>query len=357
VPIPYVNIARDADLQNGSQTVDISGNHVALAKSNLGTSTGNEPGTAGGGLVSSKIKGKLTWTSSSLDVKIEGEGVVRFMDVGLHNGNKSNTTGANGGSLSVGYGDDFKKKGPCDNCDKDINTHRVEESVDSRGFALKLAGALARQEYNGLRYDKDSDQLDGYMIGVLICKGESKSIYAAMSGSIHDAFMKAVDTLSGWIPCGELVRVSIPNDQRAEFLKKARNPAHKKYRDSHPRTFPGLDLSDIPYRNPLGQTNLWASHQPHIEKAPLPGSCAAPRLIQRALQDGHVPGSMTEIWYSPSAPPDSPPQGKLIVKVDYWKDGQKVPGVFNHLETTPSCATCQKHLTCMLCGAKDASCP
>ena len=91
LPIPYPNIAMDSDLANGSKSVEIEGNPVVLASSNLSTSTGDEPGTAGGGLISSKTKGKLTFGSSSLDVTFEGKGVVRFMDVTQHNGNMFNT--------------------------------------------------------------------------------------------------------------------------------------------------------------------------------------------------------------------------------------------------------------------------
>jgi hypothetical protein len=82
VPIPYPNVAMDGDLAKGAKN-----NPVALASSNLSTSTGDEAGTAGGGIISSKTKGKLTFGSSSLDVIVEGKGVVRFMDVTQHNGN------------------------------------------------------------------------------------------------------------------------------------------------------------------------------------------------------------------------------------------------------------------------------
>jgi hypothetical protein len=98
IPVPYPNIARDGDLAAGAKRVTIEGSSVALKSSNLRTSTGDEAGTAGGGVASSKIKGKLTWASGSLDVKIEGKGVSRFLDVTLHNGNMSNTSGSSGGS-------------------------------------------------------------------------------------------------------------------------------------------------------------------------------------------------------------------------------------------------------------------
>jgi hypothetical protein len=117
VPIPYPNIAMSSDLADGSKTVKIEGNSAALSASNLKTSTGDEGGTAGGGVVSSKIKGKLTWVIYSTDVKFEGKGVVRFLDDCLHNGNGSNTNGKNRGKMTY--------PGPegdilCDHCGKSI---------------------------------------------------------------------------------------------------------------------------------------------------------------------------------------------------------------------------------------------
>lgn len=90
-PVPYPNAAQDSDLSGGSKRVRIEGNPVALSDSCLSTSTGDEAGTAGGGIVSGKIKGKCTFTSSSPDVVVEGKSVVRFLDICLHNGNSSNT--------------------------------------------------------------------------------------------------------------------------------------------------------------------------------------------------------------------------------------------------------------------------
>ena len=90
VPVPYPNFARDSDLSKGSKKTKIEGNPIALKTSNLSTSTGDEGGTAGGGIISSKTKGKLTWVAASIDVKVEGKGVVRFIDICLHNGNMSN---------------------------------------------------------------------------------------------------------------------------------------------------------------------------------------------------------------------------------------------------------------------------
>jgi uncharacterized protein DUF4150 len=115
VPIPYPNIAMSSDLADGSKRVNVEGNPAALESSNLRMSTGDEAGTAGGGVVSSKIKGKLTWILYSMDVKFEGKGVVRFLDSNMHNGNASNSSGKNKGKMSWPGGGGNAK---CDNCGK-----------------------------------------------------------------------------------------------------------------------------------------------------------------------------------------------------------------------------------------------
>lgn len=87
VPIPYPNTGMAKDTSNGSKTVKISGKEVMLKdKSYFKTSTGDEAGSAPKkGVVTSKTKGKVYFTAWSMDVKFEGENVVRHMDLTTHN--------------------------------------------------------------------------------------------------------------------------------------------------------------------------------------------------------------------------------------------------------------------------------
>jgi hypothetical protein len=48
-------------------------------------STGDEAGSAGGGVASSKIKGKAEFVNFSFDVNFEGKSVPRALDIMLHN--------------------------------------------------------------------------------------------------------------------------------------------------------------------------------------------------------------------------------------------------------------------------------
>ena len=85
VPIPYPNIAKSSDTSRGTKKVKCDGQSTCVKDSNFAMSTGDEAGTAGGGVVSNKIKGKAEFILFSFDVKFEGKNVARAFDLMLHN--------------------------------------------------------------------------------------------------------------------------------------------------------------------------------------------------------------------------------------------------------------------------------
>lgn len=87
VPVPYPNTAFAKDTTEGSKNVKISGQEVMLKnKSYFKTSTGDEAGCAAKkGVITGKIKGKAYFISWSMDVKVEGENVVRHLDMTTNN--------------------------------------------------------------------------------------------------------------------------------------------------------------------------------------------------------------------------------------------------------------------------------
>ena len=85
VPIPYPNIAKSSDTAKGTKKVKCDGNPICTKDSNFSMSTGDEAGSAGGGMISSKIKGKAEFVNFSFDVKVEGKNVCRSFDLMLHN--------------------------------------------------------------------------------------------------------------------------------------------------------------------------------------------------------------------------------------------------------------------------------
>jgi hypothetical protein len=85
IPIPYPNIAKSSDTAKGTSTVTCDGNPVCVKDSNFSMSTGDEAGSAGGGVASNKIKGKAEFVNFSFDVTFEGKNVARAFDLMLHN--------------------------------------------------------------------------------------------------------------------------------------------------------------------------------------------------------------------------------------------------------------------------------
>lgn len=96
-PIPYAVMSEAGDLGDGSSSVKVDGNPTALANSNHSKCTGDEAGTAKG-VGSGSTKDITEFTTYSFDVKVEGKGVVRHMDMSTMN--KSNTIGMMLGSIT-----------------------------------------------------------------------------------------------------------------------------------------------------------------------------------------------------------------------------------------------------------------
>jgi uncharacterized protein DUF4150/HNH/endonuclease VII toxin of polymorphic toxin system len=87
VPIPYPNTGMAGDTTDGSSSVKIGNETVMLKdRSSFKQSSGDEAGCAPKkGLINSKNKGKVFFAAWSMDVKIEGENVVRNLDMTTHN--------------------------------------------------------------------------------------------------------------------------------------------------------------------------------------------------------------------------------------------------------------------------------
>ena len=86
--VPYGNVAVAQDITNGTKTVFIMGQTVAIEdRAYFSTSTGNEPATYAfqKGLQTNVIKGKAYFRSWSMDVIFEGLGVDRHTDLVSHN--------------------------------------------------------------------------------------------------------------------------------------------------------------------------------------------------------------------------------------------------------------------------------
>ena len=86
IPTPLPNTVMAADMDGGASTVLTEGNPIGKQSSFFKKSTGNEPSQpTGGGVITAAFQGKAYFQSYSPDVMIEGEPVVRHLDLLTHN--------------------------------------------------------------------------------------------------------------------------------------------------------------------------------------------------------------------------------------------------------------------------------
>ena len=376
VPVPYVNIAQNSALASGAKQVKIEGQPVALSSSNLASSMGDEPGTAGG-IISSKFKGKLTWATSSPTVFAEGKGVVRFMDVAQHNGNSFNTAFVNAGHTGIAYGDDVR----CFICNKSYDDHLVKESKANKKcakrFIFELESRVGRQRrdiatvmlltgelrqlreriprlsgsrnrpareaararvaacqaeitainarlapIHVLRLDRDESKTYtlGFMLGTLRCKCGTRE-FVAMSGAATPGFRAAAESSGATL----VPAVGLDLDNLANSLCPLPPADAQRYRDRVERVVP----------------------------SPQRWECAAPKLIQACQASGHKPGQLTEMFFGPIVV-SGRAQGPTV---SYRRNKSPTTEKFTHRQTVPSCARCQVLLPPLMCNTKDAECP
>ena len=88
VPMPYPNIAMltQADGGSCSSKVKIQGKKTVVKGSEITMSSGDEPGSAGGGVVSNKFKGPAQFKKGSSRVKVEGKEMCHHTSVVGQNG-------------------------------------------------------------------------------------------------------------------------------------------------------------------------------------------------------------------------------------------------------------------------------
>lgn len=202
VPIPYPNTARSSDLASGTKKVMLEGKSAAIKGSNLSTSTGDEAGTAGGGIFSSKIKGKLTWLAQSMNVKFEGKGVIRFLDPNMHNGNMGNvpssTTGA--GGATAGDGEPAK----CPVCQKPFAGHKDVIPKPSKASERAVDDVLTPSKPRTQWTAAQKQHSGSHMVSALVIDcGKGPSTYIAGAGNLRNSLTQsnfattAVNVLNG----------------------------------------------------------------------------------------------------------------------------------------------------------------
>lgn len=187
VPIPYPNTGMAGDTTDGSRSVKIGGKEVMLKdSSSFKQSTGDEAGAAPKkGLVTSTTKGKVYFIAWSMDVKIEGENVVRNLDLTTHNHSSKIATGSlpTVHVAKVAAGKAGQQKDPCDDPKKKPKTvYIVYMAQDANGKVyIGRTRGPANQSINSILAKRKSNH-HRKNIGPLypLCETDS---YAAVRGA------------------------------------------------------------------------------------------------------------------------------------------------------------------------------
>jgi hypothetical protein len=336
----------DSDITDGAASVQIEGNPVANLSAKISTSTGDEAGSAGGGIISSKIKGTVTWMMGSLDVKAEGKSVVRFLDTNFHNGNSFNTSFKAMGGTGLAYADDFTE--PCPICKKAASEHKILETESTAKVCADIVAELRQAFRNAddkqkARYAKKGR---GYMVGVMICKCNMK--FAAMSG--FKALPGFAEVAGPHVD--KVINTGAAGDTPAALGVQDYAKANTLYGQSAEMAS-GIEQTVLSaYRN-AGEAYGAGDSQ-----YSLPGVCAGAHLVAKS---GHAPVQMTEMFFAPTGhwPKLGTKEYSFIV------GGTRQPAQFGtrvqKTEETPwgtsvaSCRTCQDLLFLTMCPER--TCP
>ena len=85
IPIPYPNIGMASNASSGPTKVKTDGQMPMVKGAKYTMTSGDEAGSAGGGVMSNSIKGEAEFMMYSFDVKFEGKNVCRLGDPLFHN--------------------------------------------------------------------------------------------------------------------------------------------------------------------------------------------------------------------------------------------------------------------------------
>ncbi|WP_254614107.1 DUF4150 domain-containing protein [Myxococcus sp. CA056] len=412
VPTPFVNSAQDSMLTKGSTSVTIEGHPVALTSSELSTSSGDEPGTAGG-LISSKFKGKMAWGSGSMDVKVEGKGVVRYLDVTLHNGNTYNTTFISDGRTAWAYGDDSQ----CTACGKSTESHRVHEMNDvvvhMDTVFLKLMELLHEQrplierhlqlqkkkEEVTARAQADMDALDDQVqifvdkLKAKVIQLKSKSpppreeakadIIRLQSSLEHERQHASTQKAQKALERDGLIATLLEEMRQLNATLESMKPVLRKHGDNGtynegymvgicisrcakkllvtcsgsegatPGFLEATKATPFSYVRGFQASAQQVKALQKLKRTSNTWMCAAPQLIQEGRKGGHNIRTMTERYFTPMREVTTMPIPISWTDEAGAREEQKRYG---HGETVPSCTSCQQLLPEMLCNnSKDCA--
>jgi uncharacterized Zn-binding protein involved in type VI secretion len=354
VPTPLPNIGKSGtDPKGYSKSVTIEGSRVAIRGATFGSMGDVASKGTGGGLISSNVEGPTSFVGpGSMNVKIEGKNVQLLGDPMLNNcgpsGSPANAATlmgviqAPGWMLTVVTGEQ-----ECPLCGE---THQSEgalkEEDATRADAKNLAKTLTKHNRGPDQSKRfPSGKRDsGRMLGVVRCTCDQT--YTDHSSRTERVFRELVkDELKWHVPADGALDVSISrlNKETGKKenvkIKKVQAFAEKFCREQ------GLDPSRVEDAWSLADRlhEKWVKDTTRPAHYP-PGTCAGPKALVLALEDGAYVSGLTERWFHSA-------RQRTEGEVDYLRSDRSDVNTssFGHGESVPPCGSCNIILPLMLC--------
>jgi hypothetical protein len=355
VPTPLPNIGKSGSSpKDYTKTVTIGGKKVAIRGATFGSMGDVASKGTGGGIVSANVEGPTSFAGpGSMDVKMDGKNVQLLGDPMLNNcgpgGSPANSATLMGviqvpsGLVTLVTG-----KEPCPLCEKEHGAEsELKETDQTRADAEKLANTLT--EYNAgaaltKKFPKGENDA-GRMLGVVRCL--CNQTYADHSSGTEPVFRELVPSKHGWhVPGQGGNDVSIAGTP----VKRVLNTARRRCTDEKGN----VDVAKATKLEAQWATALQLFSEYEVaqkeRKDPSrparfpPGSCAGPKALALALDDGALLSGITERWFH---------RGMKDTEggVEHLRSDQEnsIIKSFGHGESVPPCGTCNIVLPLLLC--------
>lgn len=331
VPTPLPNIGKSGDSPKGyTKSVKVEGKWVAIRGATFGSVGDAASKGTGGGLISANTHGPTKFAGpGSMTVKFEGKNVHLLGDPMLNNcgggGNPPNAATllgvVQGPLLVVVDGRDV-----CPICKE--ATHEIKESTVTKAEAASLEDTL-----RGLANPFVPRDISMLCVAHCVC-GKAKSAARSTmqrSGDFSSAASGYLTPPYATFNSSEqvLAKIKAATSDKAGFdgavkIAKARRAAFMKRQETEPGEAPQVNV---------------------------PGTCAAPRAVVLLLENGGLPGSLSERWCGSET---------MANPVEHFDETsgtrERVTNrVFSYGDSVPPCLACDVLLPFLVCD-KDKVC-
>ena len=356
VPTPLPNIGKSGSSPKGySKTVTIEGKKVAIRGATFGSMGDVASKGTGGGLVSANVEGPTSFAGpGSMDVKIEGKNVQLLGDPMLNNcgpsGSPANSATLMGVIQAPGWRVTLVTgEKECPLCKEAHQSEgELKETDTTRADAKQLAKTLSKHNEGAApakKFPKGKND-SGRMLGVVRCSCDQ--VYADHSGKTETVFRELVKKEHGWhVPedGGTHISIAVLNKETG----KKENVSVRKVQAFTEKLCAAQGNDLVRLKKEWNKADRlfeeWDEAQdPTLPVRFPPGSCAGPKALALALEDGALLSGITERWFHSG-------KGRTEGKVEHLRSDREAPIArsFGHGESVPPCGSCNIILPLMLC--------